>query len=161
MANVKYGRRARWLNIVEIFLDYKGRPIAKNQELILRLLLDEKEVLLDFTCDYSEGSENLELPQGLSEDDPRRYHVCMCIFMCVCVYDMCVYTGASTSFQSSLFCMLTRKGIDPSLFSAAYNEYPEHNNANTQAHTHKHTCARACTHTYAHTILHVQRERGP
>ena len=79
MANVKYGRRARWLNIVEIFLDFKGRPIAKNQELILRLLLDEREVLLDFTCNYSVGSENLELPQGLSKDDPRRYSVARCI----------------------------------------------------------------------------------
>ena len=72
MANVKYGRRARWLNIIEIFLEFKGNPIQKNQDLILRLLLDEKEVLLDFTGDYSIGSVNLDLPQSLSRDDPRR-----------------------------------------------------------------------------------------
>jgi len=71
-ANITYGRRARWLNCIEIFVECNGKPIPKNQELVLRLLLDEKDILLDFTCDYSLGSKNLQIPQGISGSDSRR-----------------------------------------------------------------------------------------
>ena len=71
-ANVKFGRRARWLNILEVFLECQGKPIQKNQELILRLLLDDKDILVDFTCDYQEGSKNLKIAQSLGRGDERR-----------------------------------------------------------------------------------------
>lgn len=52
-------------------IECNGKPIRKNQDRILRLLLDEKDVLLDFTCDHSYGSKNVQLPQGLSKGDAR------------------------------------------------------------------------------------------
>jgi len=73
-ANVKYGRRARWLNILEIFLECQGKPIRRNQDLILRMLIDDKDLLIDFTCDYSEGksNKNLQIAQALEMGDTRR-----------------------------------------------------------------------------------------
>jgi hypothetical protein len=36
------------------------------------MLLDNEATLLDYTCDYSEGSANLSLPQALHHTDARR-----------------------------------------------------------------------------------------
>jgi len=55
-----------------LLTECNGSPISNNQNTVLRLLVEEKDVLLDFTCDYSHGSKNLDLPQSVSTDDPRK-----------------------------------------------------------------------------------------
>ena len=60
-----WGRRARWLTFYHAFLLVKGQvPVKRNQDLILRLLLDDKDAVLDLTCDYSKS-------KFLSESDDR------------------------------------------------------------------------------------------
>ena len=49
-----WGRRARWLSFLQNMMVVNNRPIKHMQDMILRLLLDDTEVLLDFSCDYSE-----------------------------------------------------------------------------------------------------------
>ena len=73
-ANLKYGRRARWLDALEVFLECNGKVdgLENNQDLILRLLLEDKQVLLDFTCDYTDSSANVRIPQALRSNDSRR-----------------------------------------------------------------------------------------
>ena len=73
-ANLKYGRRARWLNALEVFLECNGKVsgLEKNQDLILRLLLEDRRVLLDFTCDYTDGGPNKRIPQAISAGETRR-----------------------------------------------------------------------------------------
>ena len=73
-ANLKYGRRARWLDALEVFLECNGKAdgLKNNQDLILRLLLEDKQVLLDFTCDYTDSSANVRIPQALRSNDSRR-----------------------------------------------------------------------------------------
>ena len=41
----------------------KGKAIPRNQTAILKMLLDNEEILLDFTCDYSDDGINVKLPQ--------------------------------------------------------------------------------------------------
>jgi len=48
-----WGRRARWLSFFTVFIVQKGRAMKRNQDLVLRLLFDEKEALLDLSCDYT------------------------------------------------------------------------------------------------------------
>ena len=71
-ANIKYGRRSRWMRTLELFLFSNGRVLHANQNKILNLLLEDQDVLLDFTCDYTDGSKNLKIAQDLESDDPRR-----------------------------------------------------------------------------------------
>ena len=73
-ANLKYGRRARWLNALEVFLECNGKVsgLEKNQDLILRLLLEDRRVLLDFTCDYTDGEPKKRIPQAISAGETRR-----------------------------------------------------------------------------------------
>lgn len=48
-----FGRRARWLNFLQPFLIVKNKtPVKRNQDVIVRLLLDEKEAIVDLSCDY-------------------------------------------------------------------------------------------------------------
>ena len=68
-----WGRRARWLTFFLIFLTIKDRPIKRNQDMILRLLLEDKEAVLDLECDYSaSGSGSAFLPR--SEIGYHRVH---------------------------------------------------------------------------------------
>lgn len=48
-----WGRKARWLNFFTVFLVQKGRAMKRNQDLLLRVLLDDKDALLDLSGDYS------------------------------------------------------------------------------------------------------------
>ena len=48
-----WGRRARWLSFLEVFILVNGQPLKRNQDLILRLLLEEQDTVIDLTCDYS------------------------------------------------------------------------------------------------------------
>ena len=48
-----WGRRSRWLTFFLTFLIIEDRPVKRNQDMILRLLLEEKEAVLDLDCDYS------------------------------------------------------------------------------------------------------------
>ena len=49
-----WGRRARWLSFFQAFMVVRGKnPVKRMQDLILRLLLEEKEAVLDLTCDYT------------------------------------------------------------------------------------------------------------
>ena len=49
-----WGRRARWLLFFQVFIAVKGRPIKRNQDIVLRLLLEDSDAVLDLTCDYSQ-----------------------------------------------------------------------------------------------------------
>jgi hypothetical protein len=52
----RFGRRARWLNFFQPFMIMNGKTaVQRNQDVILRLLLDEKEAILDLTCNYKES----------------------------------------------------------------------------------------------------------
>ena len=48
-----WGRRARWLSFFQVFIMVHGRPLKRNQDLILRLLMEDSDAVLDLTCDYS------------------------------------------------------------------------------------------------------------
>jgi len=49
----KCGRRARWLSFFQPFMIMREKiPVKRNQDVILRVLLDDKEAVLDLTCDY-------------------------------------------------------------------------------------------------------------
>ena len=48
-----WGRRDRWLTFFQPFIVVHGRPLKRNQDLILRLLLEESDAVIDLTCDYS------------------------------------------------------------------------------------------------------------
>ncbi len=62
-----HGRRSRWLNFLEVFCEVNGVvvPAVKPfQAQIFQLLIQDKEVLLDFTLDYNNSP-------FLPRDDPR------------------------------------------------------------------------------------------
>jgi len=48
-----YGRKARWLSFFNVFLSIRGNPSRRNQDMILRLLLEEKDAVIDLECDYT------------------------------------------------------------------------------------------------------------
>ena len=48
-----YGRKPRWLKFFEVFLSIRGNPSRRNQEKILRLLLEEREAVIDLECNYT------------------------------------------------------------------------------------------------------------
>ena len=49
---VRYGKRARWLHFLETFVVVNGRPLKRNQDMIMRLLLQEEdEVVLELDGD--------------------------------------------------------------------------------------------------------------
>ena len=50
-----WGRKPRWLQFFEVFLSINGNPSKRNQDMILRLLLEEKDALIDLSCDYVES----------------------------------------------------------------------------------------------------------
>jgi len=50
-----WGRKARWLSFFDVFIVQRGNPMKRNQDLILRLLLEDKEALIDLTCDYTDS----------------------------------------------------------------------------------------------------------
>ncbi|KAJ1488130.1 hypothetical protein T484DRAFT_1784348 [Baffinella frigidus] len=73
-----WGRKARWLRFFEVFLEIGGIPFRRNQDLILRLVMEDWDALLDLSCDYSQP--NQDLPQS----DPRQATlggVCMMILL--------------------------------------------------------------------------------
>jgi len=60
-----WGRRARWLSFFQAFILINGNsPVKSAQDIILKLLIGEKEAVLDLTCDYRNT-------QYLSRADPR------------------------------------------------------------------------------------------
>ena len=62
-----YGRRSRWLNFLQVFCEIKGVwvPVVKPfQAKIFRLLLQDKDLLLDLNLDYTNSP-------FLPRDDPR------------------------------------------------------------------------------------------
>jgi hypothetical protein len=60
-----FGRRARWLNFFQPFMIINGKTaVTRNQDVIFRLLLEDKEAILDLTCNYKES-------QYLSKTDTR------------------------------------------------------------------------------------------
>jgi hypothetical protein len=48
-----YGRKPRWLAFFEVFISIRGNPSRRNQDKILRLLLEEREAVIDLECDYT------------------------------------------------------------------------------------------------------------
>jgi hypothetical protein len=68
VAITKWGRRARWLSFFQVFIIIKDRPLKRNQDMILRLLLDEQEAVLDLDCDYSRKGSGAKY---LSVNDER------------------------------------------------------------------------------------------
>ena len=48
-----WGRKSRWLRLFSVFIDISGRPMKKNQDLVLGLMLEERDAVVDLTCDYS------------------------------------------------------------------------------------------------------------
>ena len=64
-AILTWGRKPRWLSFFEVFLAINGSPAKRNQDIILRLLLEDRDSLIDLDCDYSvEGAR-------LSKSDER------------------------------------------------------------------------------------------
>ena len=59
-----WGRKARWLRIFEVLLFVNGWPFKRNQDLVLRILLEDWEWLLDLKCDYRSS-------RFLPRNDPR------------------------------------------------------------------------------------------
>eukprot|EP00960_Hanusia_phi_P030497 748658-Hanusia_phi.AAC.3 len=51
----RHGRNARWLRFFDVFLVIDKVPLKRNQDLILRLLMEDKDAVLDLTCDYRES----------------------------------------------------------------------------------------------------------
>jgi len=47
-----WGRRARWLSFFQYFILVRGSPVKRNQDLLLRLLMEDVDIL-DLSCDYS------------------------------------------------------------------------------------------------------------
>jgi hypothetical protein len=52
VAILTWGRKARWLRFFEVFLEIAGQPCRRNQDIILRLVLEDWETLVDLECDY-------------------------------------------------------------------------------------------------------------
>jgi len=52
----KYGRKARWLAFLHVFVSIKGRPIQRNQDTVLALLLNDEEEVLDLTGSYVDST---------------------------------------------------------------------------------------------------------
>lgn len=50
-----WGRRAQWLSVFQAFMIIGGKPIKRNQDMILNLVLEEAEIL-DLDCDYKNSS---------------------------------------------------------------------------------------------------------
>jgi len=50
-----YGRKPRWLSFFEVFVSIDGNPSKRNQDMLLRLLLEEKDTIIDLTCDYTDS----------------------------------------------------------------------------------------------------------
>ena len=64
-AILTWGRKARWLNFFEVFLEIDGSPFKRNQDLVLRLIMEEWDMLIDLQCDYRAKSAHLP------SSDPR------------------------------------------------------------------------------------------
>lgn len=47
-----WGRKARWLRIFEVFLEIGGFSFKRNQDLVIKLVMDNFEELIDLECDY-------------------------------------------------------------------------------------------------------------
>ncbi|KAK3238675.1 hypothetical protein CYMTET_51330 [Cymbomonas tetramitiformis] len=57
-AVVRYGKKARWLKIMEPFVIMCGTPVERNQEIVMRLLMEERDAVLEL--DGAQGGEGLE-----------------------------------------------------------------------------------------------------
>eukprot|EP00960_Hanusia_phi_P036737 752497-Hanusia_phi.AAC.1 len=60
----KHGRNARWLRFFDVFLFINNSPLKRSQDLILRLIMEDKDDLIDLTCDYRQS-------RWLQPSDPR------------------------------------------------------------------------------------------
>uniref|UniRef100_A0A7S0Z297 Inositol 1,4,5-trisphosphate receptor n=1 Tax=Hemiselmis tepida TaxID=464990 RepID=A0A7S0Z297_9CRYP len=60
----RFGRKARWLAFLKVFLSIRGRPIQRNQDTLLALLLNDADEILDLTGSYVDGA-------GLAATDER------------------------------------------------------------------------------------------
>ena len=63
-AILTWGRKARWLRFFEVFLEVQGSPLKRNQDLLLRMVLDDFDKLIDLECDYRAS-------RFLPRSDPR------------------------------------------------------------------------------------------
>eukprot|EP01065_Artemidia_motanka_P030354 TRINITY_DN36376_c0_g1_i1.p1 TRINITY_DN36376_c0_g1~~TRINITY_DN36376_c0_g1_i1.p1 ORF type:complete len:2690 (+),score=1136.41 TRINITY_DN36376_c0_g1_i1:51-8072(+) len=62
-AIVKYGKRARWLRLMEAFVEANGRPVQRNQDRVLTMVLaEEGETVLEL--DGNQGGEGACAREG-------------------------------------------------------------------------------------------------
>lgn len=61
---ILWGRKPRWLRFFKVMLEINGAPLKRNQDLVLRLLLQVKEAVVDLTGDYTDC-------KYLSRSNPR------------------------------------------------------------------------------------------
>eukprot|EP00756_Hemistasia_phaeocysticola_P029709 Hpha_TRINITY_DN16247_c1_g3::TRINITY_DN16247_c1_g3_i2::g.15455::m.15455/K04958/ITPR1; inositol 1,4,5-triphosphate receptor type 1 len=65
-AIVRFGKRARWLRLMESFVEANGRPVQRNQERVLNMILaEEGETVLEMDGDQ----------EGAKEGDKTRYEL--------------------------------------------------------------------------------------
>ena len=65
-----FGRQWQWLELLTSFLQVAGNPVKKHQQHILRLLVENKDLALDFTCDYTASVDNVNAA-FICAQDPR------------------------------------------------------------------------------------------
>jgi len=79
--------------------------------------------------------------------------VCVCVYICLCVYYLCVLLA----YVFGTLIMLWSVSL---LLYVSLNSTIPHTNTHTQTHSAIHTCTLTHTHTYMQTIIEQERLRG-